>query len=789
MNAKALPGLRSWVVWGILAAATLLGIWRYPSRSAFPFETQSGPEGLEIKRVTSAEAVPSDWPCIESACGLLAVEGVEIHTQSQLRLLIAGGANGDVVRVSVASIEPSAEIAEHEVILVPYAPPGERLADTLALALVSVVLLALAFFLHSRSEQPACLPLAALFALLGAALALDEAGGRVFGGVGRWLPAALWAYTYALFPAAMVSFASIYPFRSRLWGRIDWLRPALWLAGVLVGTCMTVGIFLWVTDQSTIGVALSRVAQQGLRVLMLAGTLLVAISLAVAVKDASDHESRNRIGWILVGVVIGAGPPLLLVYLPRLLNLTPVLPEPIANLFLLAIPICLVISVVRHRLLNIELVLRQGLIYGPATIGVYVVFGGVAVAAMYLLLDLTLEFDLPALTIRFAMVLALPVVVFHLLYEPLRRRTQRFIDGLFYRSKYRFGRTVRAFSERVNHRLSAHEVFHDLKESIQSTIEPTWMRIVDATGEWRSAWPTVEAPSKGMEPHATIGFPEQKGLELHLGSRKSGLAVNEYDKALLTSLVNMASIFLRREMLQRQLLQEESERERLEAEARLKDSFLSLVSHDLRSPLAAISLSAAAITHQPVETVGKTASEAARRIERNSARLGEMVERLMHAALLESDLLTASIGECSIREIVDGVIERFQVIAENAEVDLECDIAADVTVRADQALLTEALSNLVDNATRHSPAGAAVRVTALQAEASWRISVSDSGGGVPEEARETLFSGRVRGDRVSTGGFGLGLDLTRQLMELQGGAVELSSTGSAGSVFTLILPE
>jgi signal transduction histidine kinase len=590
----------------------------------------------------------------------------------------------------------------------------------------------------------------------------------------------------------MVSFASIYPLRSRFYQRFSWIPRAAWIVGGIVAVVMASGAVLTATGSPATGFRFSQVAQYAIWPFIATCTLLLAVGLASAYRGADDRAMRNRVRWFLVGVVGGAGPPIVLVYLARMLIGDELIPEPLALLFVLILPICLVISVVRHGLLDIDVVIHRGLMYGPATLIVAVVFGGGTILVTYMMLNSLVQGGL-SLTFRTVLTLLLPLLFFQLFFETLRKRVQRVVDRIFFRTRYSYGETLRSFSEGIEGVVGGAEVLAFLVASIADVLGPAWLKAVDADGQWRSYWPTLDdgLEPAGPIPMLRIPFAEMAGIELWLGPKRSEMPYHDYDQALVEALTRLASVSLRREVLQRRLLEEESERERLAALTRLKDSFLSLVSHDLRGPLAAISLSAATIARSEGTSENDQEREAARRIQRNAQRLAGMVERLLHTALSDTDLLKASMRECELCDLVDEVLERFEELARNGDVRLSSQVPSGISISVDPDLLAEAISNLVDNAIRFTPAGREVSVSLISDGPESRILVSDQGPGIPADRRAGLFrrEEQQKGEREAHRGFGVGLYLVGQLMELQGGGVELVQSGEGGSVFALHMPE
>ena len=753
------------------------GLYRYTLR----------PSGLEDKVTSSREhggleiVLDDEEPLL-----LREVNGMPVRSGWHIRLALAGSLPGDTVGLGLLKRETTGPaVPEVREITV---TRGFRFPGLITLFLVGVTTLGLAaFLLYHRDRHQATIPLAAMLAFLGSSLALEEWGARLGPGVWRWLPGVFWAYTYALVAPAMLSFASAFPLKSGFWRRLGWLTRAAWIFGILLGTCIAAGIVLYAGAGSEVGYLLCRKLHSLIWLSMAAALLLVGAGFYVAYRRSPDWATRNRIRWVLLGTLLGGLPPLALIILPRALDI-PFIQEDYTLLFLLLLPFCLVISVVRHQMLDISVVVRQGLMYGPATVLIYLLFGAAFVFIIYLSFN-QLGIDLP-LTAQVVAILALPLLFFHLLYEPLRKRMQRIVNRLFFRTKYSYGRTVRAFSDELDRSLTGDAAIDYLRSTILQTVMPTWVQVVDIGDAWTEYWNNVERADLIEDPLLRLPFHELEGLELWLGPKRSGMAFHTYDRVLVETLVGLTSTGLQREVLQRRLLAEAAEKERLETLARLKDDFLSLVSHDLRSPLSAISMSASLMARRHGEAGDGKGVEDAVRIERNAQRLGHMVERLLHAARIEAGSVELKLETCPLADVTSAAIDRHRLSADAVGVSLVNDVGQEAVVRADPLLLQEAVSNLVDNALKVSEQGATVSIGAGRGVGGWELSVSDQGPGIPEERLPALFErGEVSGTMQRTAGFGLGLFLVRSLVELQGGSVELRETSPEGTTFVITMPE
>jgi hypothetical protein len=553
-----------WIGWALTVAIAVTGLMRYTQRVALPVTVESGSSGLQIVSTAGADAVSATWPNPDGDTYLRRVEGMPVSRPWHVRVSLLGSRQGDHVAVDLELPADTAAptVIRQSVVLV----GGFERSLFLVRAIVSLVLLGAAgFLLHHRGHQRAAISLAAAFAFLAVMMALDEAGAGIGPGAGRWILGVLWSYSYALIAPAVVAFTAGYRGTSSLRPPLIWLSAATWIAGILVGTAMSVGVVLYASGGSAVGFALATITQYALWLLLTWAILLLGVSLFVSYRREMDLAARIRLRWVLLGYALGALPSFALFILPRLFNVDIGLSDRTSFLFLLLLPVCLAVAVVRYQLLDIAVTLRQELMYGPATAGVYLVFGGGFVLIGYLLLSLLVP-ELPRLDPKLAGVLALLALLFHLLYEPLRRRVQRVVDRSFFRTKYSYGRSVRAFSEGLEAQLLGEEVLGFLCRQADQAVSPTWIRLVDVSGSWLDHWDRVEIPIAGEEPSIAVGFTGLEGLQLHLGPKRSGMAYHAYDQALLETLVGLASIVLQREVLQRRLFAEEAEKKALEQE-------------------------------------------------------------------------------------------------------------------------------------------------------------------------------------------------------------------------------
>ena len=229
-----------------------------------------------------------------------------------------------------------------------------------------------------------------------------------------------------------------------------------------------------------------------------------------------------------------------------------------------------------------------------------------------------------------------------------------------------------------------------------------------------------------------------------------------------------------------------AEAERAEAERRveaLRSALLTAVSHDLRTPLTTIK----AIAHEIAD--GGTADRA-RVIEEESDRLDALVGDLLDLSRIQSGAIGPSADVNTADDLIGAALRRADAILRGRAIDIDLPPNDLLTGRFDLTNALRALVNLLENASKYSPAGSPITIRARQEGDRLRISVLDRGPGVPVEERERIFEPFHRPATAApdVGGTGLGLSIARGLAVAQGGSVELEPRAGGGSVFTLVLP-
>ena len=242
-------------------------------------------------------------------------------------------------------------------------------------------------------------------------------------------------------------------------------------------------------------------------------------------------------------------------------------------------------------------------------------------------------------------------------------------------------------------------------------------------------------------------------------------------------------------------LKQRLEIERLEGEQlreldRARSRLFANVSHEFRTPLT--------LTMGPLDDLraglyGPLSPAAAEQIDlarRNAGRVLDLINEILELARTEAGRATIRARRLDLGDFVDSVTRTFMPLAERKAIAYDVQRSSEpITIYADPDHLDRALSNLLSNAFKFTPEGGAVRVTVTADESSARISVRDSGPGIPAGELSRVFDRfhRVPATAVSHPGTGIGLALARELVVLQGGSIGVESDEGFGSTFTISL--
>jgi signal transduction histidine kinase len=236
----------------------------------------------------------------------------------------------------------------------------------------------------------------------------------------------------------------------------------------------------------------------------------------------------------------------------------------------------------------------------------------------------------------------------------------------------------------------------------------------------------------------------------------------------------------------------EAERKTVEELRRLsalRADFVSLVSHELRSPMAAVIGASRTLQGRWRELSAQQRESFLALIGDETARLAELIRDVLDTSRIEAGTFSYSFTDVDLEVVVRDVVAASSLGQDDVRVRVDLDGGLPA-VRGDRERLRQVVQNLVDNAVKYSPAGGDVRLAAYAENGFVRVDVRDTGPGIPLEDQRLIFEKFGRSSATGGGkpGTGLGLFIAHSIAEAHGGSLEVDSAPGAGATFTLALP-
>jgi signal transduction histidine kinase len=225
-----------------------------------------------------------------------------------------------------------------------------------------------------------------------------------------------------------------------------------------------------------------------------------------------------------------------------------------------------------------------------------------------------------------------------------------------------------------------------------------------------------------------------------------------------------------------------------EESTRLKDEFLSVAAHDLKTPLTTI-LGTAQYLERRLASLNEESVElmSVRRLNRESKRLQALVQGLLDASRIEQGQILTKLEKTDLNDLISGVVQRSDYGDSHV---LDVDVSGSLTGEFDPVRVQQVIENLIENAKKYSPEGTTIQVSAWNEGDDIRLSVSDQGAGIGPEDLDRVFDRYYRASESSNGstpGIGLGLHICKEIVEQHGGQIWAESQLGLGSIFHVLL--
>jgi two-component system sensor histidine kinase ResE len=224
---------------------------------------------------------------------------------------------------------------------------------------------------------------------------------------------------------------------------------------------------------------------------------------------------------------------------------------------------------------------------------------------------------------------------------------------------------------------------------------------------------------------------------------------------------------------------------------KMRKDFIANVSHELRTPISMLQGYSEAIVDDIAESQAEK-KEIAKVIYDESLRMGRLVNELLDLARMESGHMQLTMEEMDIPTFIHRIINKFQGIAKDNEIFLFAEIENEITSCSfDPDRIEQVLTNLIDNALRHTPKGGSVKLSVTSEDKGILMEVKDSGSGIPEDDLPFVFERFYKADKARTrgrAGTGLGLAIAKNIIDTHYGHISVQSKIGQGTTFSFLLP-
>jgi two-component system sensor histidine kinase KdpD len=251
---------------------------------------------------------------------------------------------------------------------------------------------------------------------------------------------------------------------------------------------------------------------------------------------------------------------------------------------------------------------------------------------------------------------------------------------------------------------------------------------------------------------------------------------------LLFSVGNQVAVVLEKESLE----EKSKNADRLKESEKLHQALMNSVSHELKTPLTTIIGSASTLADEKVQENPQVRMELSKELIRASHRLNRVIENLLDMTRLNSGMLTLKRDWYDVRELLTSTVKGFE--ADLAGHPVEFDFKDVPLIKIDYRLLEQVFANIILNAVAYTPEHSRIQISVYEEGGRLVVSVRDEGKGLSSEALSRIFDKFYRVPGTKVGGTGLGLFITKSLVEAHGGQIEARNAPQGGTEFIIQLP-
>jgi signal transduction histidine kinase len=604
--------------------------------------------------------------------------------------------------------------------------------------------------------------------------------------VERTIPTALWFEIAAtvVSPWLLLHFFLILPEEK------TWLRdkPLVYLIYLPAAITMILFPLLGYADgQPLPGFRTIRLFEYGV------GFIAVVVVAIINYLHSASPRTRQQMKIILISCLSALIPFLALNIIPGAMWGKTIIAPASSILFLVFIPLGMGYAVVTQKLMDIDIVIRRGMIYGLITL----VMAAIISVAIFLVATFHTSIGIPIQILAALVVGGLAAILF----GPLKKRIEILIDKIFYKDRYDYRQVIQSLSSALNSVKSLPDISRLIVGTTVNTLnlmggclfiktQSDAFEIVASQGTFNDVIKQEHLLAIISQPNKKLEFPnlvistdrdiaftyrlitgEQEIGILCLSHKASGQHFSPDDFYLLQGISSVSSIALHSAMLIR--------------DVSMRDTFVSIASHELRTPLTAImGYSDLLLRRDPPDATRK---KWLKTIFDNSQRITVMANDLLNVTRIQSGKITLELERLKLSDMLIEQIDIAREFTDKHEfiVDIEPDLP---NVIVDRDKFGQVVANLLNNAVKYSPNGGRITISAHfnPSQNCVVVSFTDEGIGISAEDMSLLFTTFHRIQRSETHGIrgsGLGLFIAKEWTEAMGGKIWVESEVNKGSTF------
>ena len=631
----------------------------------------------------------------------------------------------------------------------------------------------------------------------------------------------LYQLAYVLTPAAFFHFSLVFPREKK--SHLKYLTTAVYAAAIIIAL-INIYYFVAMLPSLTVqGINNYRYAFILNRLFVIINILAAILIFIISLIRSKDEVENKKLKWLLTGFLIGPLGFALLWALPMLFNFSPLIPEILLPLLMLSIPVTFTIAIVQYHLMDIDLLIRRGVVY-------FIVI--VLLILVYTAVISVISNQIQLINNQVPVVAAAIIVA--LLFEPLRRRVQLIVEKMFFRVHYNFREALKKFIKNISEvnsvqllaeivvketqelipvnkagffllrkgyiKLIAHQNFDLLvNRSLKFNAEKLKSDLSDPVADPSRVEAGITFESADIPTFKRWGMDlvipvksadgEIYGF-LVLGGKKSGGRFSIEDIDLLNNVASNIASTLSRIYLQEELIRKNMETERLEELNKQKTMFVSTVSHDLKTPLASIKVFSEIMKND--KKITDKQKDYLGIIEGESDRLTRLINNVLDFAWIEKGTRQYTFESVSLNRIVRKTVDilGYQIRMQGFKVEVKLS-SDDSAISADSDAVIQVLTNLIGNAIKFSVKQKQISISTFRSDNYFCVEIRDKGIGIKQEDLKNLFKpffrSRIAGDK-KIGGTGLGLSIIKHVMDAHKGKIDVESVPDEGTSFILKFP-